>query len=155
MHSDSGFKVLEMAQLVDEFKKVARYDDQDIKIVGIDGTVHFGDLERLEETAGERPEVDRVQLRQLFLDSLKPGTVKWVSPCVSMNTSDFLTDGTMAFPRLSRMATTKLQSTSSNLPSSLPSMILLSVQTAHGLAFDPLFLPPLQSTRESPTSIFS
>jgi hypothetical protein len=76
MHSDSGFKVLEMAQLVDEFKKVARYDDQNIKIVGIDGTVHFGDLERLEETAGERPEVDRVQLRQIFLDSLKPGTVK-------------------------------------------------------------------------------
>ncbi|KAJ7751936.1 hypothetical protein DFH07DRAFT_941571 [Mycena maculata] len=32
MHSDSGFKALQMAQLVDEFKKIARYEDQNMKI---------------------------------------------------------------------------------------------------------------------------
>ncbi|KAJ7902035.1 hypothetical protein B0H14DRAFT_3724328 [Mycena olivaceomarginata] len=118
MHSDSGFKVLEMAQLVDEFKKVARYDDQNIKIVGIDGTVHFGELERLEETAGERPEVDRVQLRQLFLDSLKPGTVKW-----NHGVSKVVQDGN------DKAIVHFLEST-------------LEPATAHGLAFD----PPVSST---------
>ncbi|KAJ7217536.1 hypothetical protein C8J57DRAFT_1482910 [Mycena rebaudengoi] len=81
MHAESGTKALEMAQLLNEFKKVARYEDQNMKIVGIDGTVHFADEELAEGLAegqvGDRPEVDRTLLRQIFLDSLKPGTVKW------------------------------------------------------------------------------
>ncbi|KAF7361718.1 FAD-dependent monooxygenase [Mycena venus] len=77
MHAESGTKALEMAQLLDEFKKVARYEDQNIRIVGIDGTIHFADEELAEGQVGDRPEVDRTLLRQMFLDSLKPGTVKW------------------------------------------------------------------------------
>ncbi|KAJ7687819.1 hypothetical protein B0H17DRAFT_678069 [Mycena rosella] len=78
MHAGSGLKALQMAQLIDEFKKVARYEDQNMKIVSMDGTVHFADLELPpEEQINERPEVDRTQLRQILLDSLKPDTVKW------------------------------------------------------------------------------
>lgn len=75
MHADSGLKAVRMAQLFDEFEKVARYDDDGIKIVGMDGTVHYEDPE---DQGGARPEVDRVLLREIFLDSLKPDTVKWV-----------------------------------------------------------------------------
>ena len=80
MHAESGTKALEMAQLLDKFKKVARYDDQNMKIVGMDGTIYFMDEELAEGLTkgqvGDRPEVDRTLLRQMFLDSLKPGTVK-------------------------------------------------------------------------------
>ncbi|KAK7037929.1 FAD-dependent monooxygenase [Favolaschia claudopus] len=80
MHPDTGFAVLEMAQLADEFKKVARYEDQGIKLIGMDGTLHFdseaGDHWDTEDD-GNRPEVDRIQLRQIFLDALTPDTVKW------------------------------------------------------------------------------
>ncbi|KAF7376315.1 FAD-dependent monooxygenase [Mycena sanguinolenta] len=72
MHPDSGFKVLQMTELIDEFNKLAWYEDQNMKIIGTDGTVHFDDPELLEQ-AGNRPEVDRFRLRQIFLDSLKPG----------------------------------------------------------------------------------
>lgn len=72
MHPDSGSKALQMAQLVEEFDKVARYEDDGMKIVGHDGTVHF---EEPEEQAGQRPEVDRTLLRKVFLDSLKPDTI--------------------------------------------------------------------------------
>ncbi|KAJ7649293.1 monooxygenase, partial [Mycena rosella] len=77
MHSDSGFKALQMAELVDEFKKFARYEDQQMKIVGMDGTVHFTDSEQPPEgSESDRPEIDRTQVRGILLDSLKPGTVK-------------------------------------------------------------------------------
>ncbi|KAK7025178.1 FAD-dependent monooxygenase [Favolaschia claudopus] len=80
MHPGTGSAVLEMAQLVDEFKKVARYEDQGIKIVGKDGTTHFdsADMSQGDDAGpGDRPEVDRIQLRQIFLDALPPNTVKW------------------------------------------------------------------------------
>ncbi|KAJ7512130.1 hypothetical protein B0H11DRAFT_1843899 [Mycena galericulata] len=83
LHEHTGLKVLEMAQLFEEFKKLARYEDQHVKIVGMDGTVHFGDdadselPPKNQEAGGNRPEIDRTQLRQILLDSLKSGTVKW------------------------------------------------------------------------------
>ncbi|KAJ7196425.1 hypothetical protein GGX14DRAFT_376242, partial [Mycena pura] len=93
--AELGTKALEMAQLLDKFKKVARYEDQNMKIVGIDGTIYltiyFADDELAEgltegqPEVGDRPEVDRTLLRQMFLDLLKLGTVSLRS--VSLNTS--------------------------------------------------------------------
>ncbi|KAF7361721.1 FAD-dependent monooxygenase [Mycena venus] len=77
MHPESGTKALEMAQLMHRFKEVARYEDQNMKIVGMDGTVHFADDDPVDGQVGDAPEVDRFLLRQILLDSLKPGTVKW------------------------------------------------------------------------------
>ncbi|KAF7361720.1 FAD-dependent monooxygenase [Mycena venus] len=77
MHPESGTKALEMAQLMHRFKEVARYEDQSMKIVGMDGTVHFADDDPVDGQVGDAPEVDRFLLRQILLDSLKPGTVKW------------------------------------------------------------------------------
>ncbi|KAH8824410.1 hypothetical protein DL96DRAFT_1614033 [Flagelloscypha sp. PMI_526] len=78
MHPESGFKALQIAQLVGEFNKVSRPEDQDMKIVGKDGVVHYEDPDLPpEERAEDRPEVDRTLLRKILLDSLKPETVKW------------------------------------------------------------------------------
>ncbi|KAJ7202960.1 tetracycline resistance protein [Mycena rebaudengoi] len=77
MHPESGTKALEMAQLMYKFKEVARYEDQSMKIVGMDGTVHFADDDPVDGQVGDAPEVDRFLLRQILLDSLKPGTVKF------------------------------------------------------------------------------
>ncbi|KAH8824470.1 hypothetical protein DL96DRAFT_1739934 [Flagelloscypha sp. PMI_526] len=78
MHSKLGLKALQMSQLMDQFKKIARPEDQDMKIMGKDGTVYFESPNLLPEERGEdRPEADRTQLRQILLESLKPGTVKW------------------------------------------------------------------------------
>ncbi|KAJ7646807.1 hypothetical protein FB45DRAFT_182160 [Roridomyces roridus] len=92
MHSNSGTKALEMARLMDEFKKVARYDDQGMKIVGKDGVVYYEDPEvPPEQQVSDRPEIDRTQLRKLFLDPLDSGVIRW-SHGVSKVTQDSATN---------------------------------------------------------------
>ncbi|KAI0000204.1 hypothetical protein BJV74DRAFT_766978 [Russula compacta] len=88
MHPESGLYALETAQLTTQFRKVARPEGDEMKIVDKHGTVVFQDLpppapENLSSQDEQdlplagRPEVDRGQLRQLLLDSLHPGTVHW------------------------------------------------------------------------------
>ncbi|KAH8824549.1 hypothetical protein DL96DRAFT_1614400 [Flagelloscypha sp. PMI_526] len=77
IHSDSGLKALQICQLMDQFNKISRPEDQDMKIMGKGGTVYLEDSSPPEERGEDRPEADRAQLRQILLDSLKPGTVKW------------------------------------------------------------------------------
>ncbi|KAH8824776.1 monooxygenase [Flagelloscypha sp. PMI_526] len=78
MHSDMGLKALQISQLVDQFNKISRPEDEGMKIVGKDGTVYYQDPDRLpEEKTEARPEADRTHLRQILLDSLRPNTIKW------------------------------------------------------------------------------
>lgn len=89
MHPESGQYALETAQLTTQFRKVARPEGDETKIVDKHGTVVFQDLpspapeslssqdEPADSPLSGRPEVDRGQLRQLLLDSLLPGTVHW------------------------------------------------------------------------------
>ncbi|KAF8474486.1 hypothetical protein DFH94DRAFT_654974 [Russula ochroleuca] len=85
MHPESGQYALETAQLTAQFRKVARPEGEETKITDKHGTVVFedpspeGPPSRDEQgpPRGDRPEVDRGQLRQLLLDSLHPGTVHW------------------------------------------------------------------------------
>lgn len=73
MHADTGLRALRLAGLEDAFRAVARYEDQDGKVYSPDGKLLFADY----DPEGERPEIDRTQLRQLFLDALPQGTVRW------------------------------------------------------------------------------
>lgn len=79
MHPESGFAALQTAQLVEEFKKISRPDDQNMTIMAKQGKIYYEDsaLEEWESVPEDRPEVDRTLLRQILLDSLLPGTVKW------------------------------------------------------------------------------
>jgi 2-polyprenyl-6-methoxyphenol hydroxylase-like FAD-dependent oxidoreductase len=74
MHAESGQFALECARLSAEFKVIARYEDQESRVFDKHGTLHFKD----DSVEGkDRPEVDRGQLRQMMLDSLPQGMIRW------------------------------------------------------------------------------
>jgi len=74
MHADSGQFAIQCAGLTAEFKRIARYEDQESRIYDKHGKLLFVDA----AVAGkDRPEVDRGHLRQMLLDSLPSGVVRW------------------------------------------------------------------------------
>jgi 2-polyprenyl-6-methoxyphenol hydroxylase-like FAD-dependent oxidoreductase len=74
MHAESGQFAIKAAGLTSEFSRIARYEDQESRIYDKHGASMFIDT----DVAGhDRPEVDRGQLRQMLLDSLPPGLVRW------------------------------------------------------------------------------
>jgi len=74
MHVESGQFAIETAGLTAEFKRIARYEDQEARVYDKHGELMFVDA----DTSGkDRPEVDRGHLRQMLLDSLPTGYVRW------------------------------------------------------------------------------
>lgn len=76
LHPGQGQRALAQAGLLDAFMAVARHEDQETRLV------HHatGAVLREEIPAagmGERPEIDRLALRQLLLRPLDAGTVRW------------------------------------------------------------------------------
>ncbi|ADJ44175.1 FAD-dependent oxidoreductase [Amycolatopsis mediterranei S699] len=72
----SGQRALREAGLLDRFLAIARREGQDMRLLEPDGTL------LLEENTPDdapmaRPEIDRTDLRNLLLDSLPEGTVRW------------------------------------------------------------------------------
>jgi 2-polyprenyl-6-methoxyphenol hydroxylase-like FAD-dependent oxidoreductase len=81
LHTKTGQLALKEAGLLEEFKKYARPEGECMKLVKHDGTVLWdenetGNSNRVAEDS-DRPEIDRVRLRDILLDSLQPGTIKW------------------------------------------------------------------------------
>ncbi|HET6710003.1 NAD(P)/FAD-dependent oxidoreductase [Amycolatopsis sp.] len=74
IHPWNGQPALEAAGLIDGFRELVLPGRESSRIVDRDGTVL---LDRPDDGTGERPEVQRGELRQLLLDSLPPGTVHW------------------------------------------------------------------------------
>ncbi len=74
LHPDTGQRALAQAGLTAEFKRVARYEDQESRVYDKHGTLHFSDTD---VSGKDRPEVDRGHLRQMLLDSLPDGAVRW------------------------------------------------------------------------------
>jgi 2-polyprenyl-6-methoxyphenol hydroxylase-like FAD-dependent oxidoreductase len=74
MHADSGQYAIECAGLSGEFKRIARYEDQEGRVYDKHGNLLLIDDD---VTAKNRPEVDRGQLRQMLLDSLPEGVIRW------------------------------------------------------------------------------
>jgi len=75
LHRETGQAALERAGLREAFLGVARYEDQDSRVLTMEGRVlaeHLG-------VAGDRPEVDRFALRALLLEALPEGVVRWGS----------------------------------------------------------------------------
>ncbi|MEV0990304.1 NAD(P)/FAD-dependent oxidoreductase [Streptomyces sp. NPDC049949] len=81
MHPDSGRRALREAGLLDEFLALARPEGRQMRLADREGRVVF-DATPPESDAGAdaedgNPEIDRGRLRDLLLDSLEPGTVRW------------------------------------------------------------------------------
>ncbi|GAA1307349.1 monooxygenase [Planotetraspora silvatica] len=72
---DNGLRALAAAGLTDEFDKAARPQGQHTNYFDIEGTLLLSTDESDEDEA--RPEIDRLELRSLLLDSLPSGTVDW------------------------------------------------------------------------------
>ncbi|MFI1760615.1 FAD-dependent oxidoreductase [Streptomyces sp. NPDC020800] len=77
MHPDSGQRALREAGLWDDFLAQARPEGQQMRLVSCDGRILFDAIPPEADTTEGNPEIDRGQLRDLLLDSLKPGTVRW------------------------------------------------------------------------------
>ncbi|MEV6025220.1 NAD(P)/FAD-dependent oxidoreductase [Streptomyces sp. NPDC052036] len=77
MHPDSGQDALRGAGLLEDFLALARPEGRQMRLVGRDARVLFDAVPPEADTEDGNPEIDRGQLRELLLDSLEPGTVRW------------------------------------------------------------------------------
>ncbi|MEV6554812.1 NAD(P)/FAD-dependent oxidoreductase [Nocardia sp. NPDC051756] len=76
LHADTGQVALRAAGLFDAFRELARPEGQEMRALD---PVTAKLLRHEQPSTGEdyAPEIDRGQLRGLFLESLAPGTVRW------------------------------------------------------------------------------
>ncbi|MCA6091441.1 FAD-dependent monooxygenase [Streptomyces sp. SCA3-4] len=74
IHDYNGQLALKAAGLMDEFHAIVLEGRQAMRVLGTDGTVL---LDKADDGTGGRPEVLRGELRQILLDSLPAGAVRW------------------------------------------------------------------------------
>ena len=74
IHPWNGQPALEAAGLTEGFRELVLAGRESYRVLDRKGTVL---LDRPDDGTGERPEVQRGELRQLLLDALPPGTVRW------------------------------------------------------------------------------
>ena len=74
IHEEDGQKALRACGLYDDFRKIIHEGGQALRLAGPDGTVH---VSAEDDGDGDRPEVDRGELRDLLLNSLPGGTIRW------------------------------------------------------------------------------
>jgi 2-polyprenyl-6-methoxyphenol hydroxylase-like FAD-dependent oxidoreductase len=72
----SGQRALREAGLIDRFFEIARGEGQDMRLLRPDGTLLLQE-DTPDDAPLLRPEVDRADLRDLLLDSLPEGVVRW------------------------------------------------------------------------------
>lgn len=74
IHDNNGQPALHAAGLLDGFRSLVLDGREATRVLDSDGTVLFDEPD---DGTGNRPEVQRGELRQLLLDSLPAGTVRW------------------------------------------------------------------------------
>ncbi|MFC8448162.1 FAD-dependent oxidoreductase [Kitasatospora sp. NPDC057223] len=75
LHEDNGQIALREAGLLEEFFRLSRPEGQEMRQLDPEGTIVFHHTP--EEGERFKPEIDRGDLRDLLLDSLALGTVRW------------------------------------------------------------------------------
>ncbi|WP_214411552.1 FAD-dependent oxidoreductase [Sphaerisporangium fuscum] len=86
IHEESGQAALRAAELHDDFLKLVLPGGEAMRILDKHATVLMEEDD--ERSSHGRPEVDRGRLRDLLLDSLPPGTVRWGSKVTATRTLD-------------------------------------------------------------------
>ncbi|MFI7546189.1 FAD-dependent oxidoreductase [Actinoplanes sp. NPDC049599] len=74
IHRTNGQVALRAAGLIEEFRRIVHPGGEATRILDRHNTLRW---EEADDGDGDRPEVDRGQLRQLLLDSLPAGTIHW------------------------------------------------------------------------------
>lgn len=78
LHGDTGLAAMKAAGLFEEFKKHGRYEGQYLAMVDKDLKQYFvRNPEEMKTSVGERPEIDRANLREILFKSLPENTVQW------------------------------------------------------------------------------
>ena len=85
IHPWNGQPALEAAGLIEEFRELVLEGRESYRVLDRKGTVL---LDLPDDGSGERPEVQRGELRQLLLDSLPDGTVRWGCKVTSVRALD-------------------------------------------------------------------
>ncbi|KAJ1766360.1 hypothetical protein IW140_004998 [Coemansia sp. RSA 1813] len=92
LHLQAGQLALKAAGLWSEFQRYSRPEGESMKLIKPDGSVFWDDNATLQAEASQRrrarPEIDRVKLRDILLDSLEEGTVKWGKKVVRVEQND-------------------------------------------------------------------
>jgi 2-polyprenyl-6-methoxyphenol hydroxylase-like FAD-dependent oxidoreductase len=88
LHAGAGLDAIHLAELTEPFQAIARYEDQQLRILDKMGTIL---LESDEAASQHHPEVDRVELRAMLIDSLVPDSIHWANPVKSVRSNG---DGT-------------------------------------------------------------
>ncbi|KAG0647336.1 Tetracycline resistance [Hyphodiscus hymeniophilus] len=80
LHPRAGQRALKEAGLIEKFRKYSRPEGMCTKLIKYDGSVLWDENEmgnsRPDEFA-DRPEIDRIRLRDILLDSIPPNSIKW------------------------------------------------------------------------------
>jgi len=74
IHDYNGQVALQAAELIDEFRGLILDGRQAMRVLDQNGAVL---VEEADDGTGGRPEVQRSELREILLDSLPAGTVRW------------------------------------------------------------------------------
>ncbi|TYK44040.1 FAD-dependent oxidoreductase [Actinomadura decatromicini] len=85
IHDDSGQVALRAADLHDGFQKIIHPGGEGLRLLNRDATVA---LHQPDDGTGDRPEVDRGDLRDLLLDSLPEGTIRWNAKATGVRSLD-------------------------------------------------------------------
>jgi 2-polyprenyl-6-methoxyphenol hydroxylase-like FAD-dependent oxidoreductase len=81
LHGDTGQRAMRLADLEKEFSAAARPEDQGDRLYDQNGMLLFD-----RDGGGDvRPEIDRTALRQILLDSLASGSLRWGSKVEAVN----------------------------------------------------------------------
>jgi 2-polyprenyl-6-methoxyphenol hydroxylase-like FAD-dependent oxidoreductase len=83
LHATSGQAALKAAGLYEEFDKIARREGDARRVADKTGKLYIDD--KGHERGSDRPEVDRMALRQMLLDSLPAESIRWGSKVASID----------------------------------------------------------------------
>jgi 2-polyprenyl-6-methoxyphenol hydroxylase-like FAD-dependent oxidoreductase len=83
IHDYNGQLAIEAAGLVDEFRALVLEGRQQLRVLSHDGSVVF---DKADDGGGGRPEVQRGELRQMLIDALPAGTVRWGRKVIAVRT---------------------------------------------------------------------
>ena len=77
LHTDTGLAALREAGLYDEFLKYARFDGEAI-VIADKKLVRYVSAQGTDAKSSRgRPEIDRVKLRMILLESIPEGVIRW------------------------------------------------------------------------------
>ncbi|VTP13608.1 6-hydroxynicotinate 3-monooxygenase precursor [Phytobacter ursingii] len=76
LHADSGQEALRRAGLLAQFRKIARHEDQQSRVLNYRTGEVEGDM-LTPEGEMDKPEIDRGELKKLLLNALLPETIQW------------------------------------------------------------------------------